>query len=278
MQEEIIEEVAEKVSVFNQLLSDSAFQIVTVVVALVFGYLIISNLVKMFKMGLLASRLDNSLVNFVTTIISFFLYLMLLLYCLGTLGLPLSGLVSAISAITLAIGLAVKDIISSVANGIMIATTGPFKENDYVEIGGVGGTVKEVDLMHTVLFTPDNKKIMLPNSKVFTSDIVNYSSNEFRRMDIEVGIDYAEDPEKARKILLKIAQDHPLVCENPAPSCHYNYDDDSAIKLKVRVWCKNSDYWTVNWDLNETMTRTLIKKGVEIPYPQLTVSYRKDGE
>lgn len=278
MQEEVLTNVAEDISHFNQFLEDSAFQIITVIVALVFGYLIICNVVKMIKMGLLSSKLDNALVNFVVTIVRFFLFLALIFYCLGVLGLPLTGIVSAISAMTLAIGLAVKDIISSVANGIMIATTAPFKENDYVEIGGVGGTVKEVDLMHTVLFTPDNKKILLPNSKVFASEIVNYSSNEFRRMDLTVGIDYAEDPEKAKAILMEIVKNHPLVCESPAPAIHYNYDNDSAITLKVRVWCKNSDYWTVNWDLSENMTKTLINKGVEIPFPQVTVSYRKDGE
>lgn len=271
-----MDNVSTSTSNFALFMDGWGYSLVTVLFAAVFGYLIINNLIKMIKMGLLASRLDNALVNFVVTIIKFLLLLALILYCLGSLGLPLSGLVSAISAITLAIGLAVKDIISSIANGIMIATTAPFKEGDYVEIGGVGGTVKEVDLMHTVLFTPDNKKIMLPNSQVFSSEIVNYSVNEYRRMDLEVGIDYDEDPQKAKEILLDIVNNHPLVCKSPAPSCHYNYSGDSAIKLFIRIWCRNQDYWTVNWDLNEKLTGTLIEKGIAIPYPQVTVSYRKE--
>lgn len=272
------QEAAADVSGLQLVMGSSLFQIITVIVMAVLGYLIIGNLARLLKMGLLASHLDNALVHFVTTIIRFIMLLLLAMYCLHYLGLPLTGLVSAISALTLAIGLAVKEILASVANGIMLVSTAPFKENDYVEIGGTGGTVREVSLMHTILYTPDNKRIMIPNSQVFSSSIVNYSSSEFRRMDIGVDVDYDEDPEKVRSILMDIVNNHPLVCKEPAPSCHYNYSKDSSIAFNVRVWAKSSDYWTVNWDLNELLTRTLIEKGINIPFPQVTVSYRKDQE
>lgn len=262
---------------FAEFLEKTGFNWIGVLAMAVFGYLIVGNLIRQLKVALLASNMDNALVNFVLTIVRFALLLALLLLCLSTLGVPLTGVVGAISAATLAIGLAVKDILSSVANGIVLVINCPFKEGDYVEIGSVAGSIKEVKLMHTLLTTPDNRQVMLPNSQVFASSIINYSTNDTRRMDILVSIDYAENPEKVRKILLDVANKHPLVLDEPEPSCHFNYSKDSAITLNVRVWCKKADYWTVNWDLNEQLTKKLIEKGVQIPFPQVTVSYRKEG-
>ena len=266
----------EKLATF---LEKTGFNLISVMVAAILGYLIVGNLCKQLKLVLIASKLDNALVNFVLTIVRFLLLLGLVLICLSMLGIPVTGVVSTITAATLAIGLALKDILSSVANGIMLVINCPFKEGDYVEIGSVSGSIKEVKLMHTVLTTPDNKQVMLPNSQVFSASITNYSANDTRRMDIPVAVDYAEDPEKVRKILLEVAKKHPLVLKEPEPGCHYNYTNDSAITFNVRVWCKRADYWTVNWDLNENLTKTLITKGISIPFPQVTVSYRdKEGK
>ena len=262
---------------FVSFMERTGFSLLAVLVGAFFGYLIIGNLIKQLKLALIASSLDNALVNFVLTFVRFLLLLALLLLCLPGLGIPLTGVVSAISAATLAIGLAIKDILSSVANGIVLVANCPFKEGDYVEIGSVSGSIKEVKLMHTVLTTPDNRQVMLPNSQVFASSITNYSVNETRRMDISVDVDYDEDPEKIRTMLLKVAKKHPMVLEEPEPSCHYNYGKSSSINFNVRVWCKRTDYWTVNWDLNEQLTKTLISKGVKIPFPQVTVSYRKEA-
>ena len=262
---------------FAEFLEKTGFNWIGVLAMAIFGYLIVGNLIRQLKVVLLASSVDNALVNFMLTFARFALLLALLLLCLSSLGIPLTGIVSAISAATLAIGLAVKDILSSVANGIVLVVNCPFKEGDYVEIGSVAGSIKEVRLMHTVLTTPDNRQVMLPNSQVFASAIINYSVNDTRRMDLPVSIDYSENPEKVRKILLDVASNHPLVLQEPEPSCHFNYVKDSAISLNVRVWCKKADYWTVNWDLNEQLTKKLIEKGVQIPFPQVTVSYRKEA-
>ena len=263
---------------FVSFMEQTGFNLIAVIVAAVLGYLIIGNLLKQLKLALLASSMDNALVNFVLTIVRFILLLALLLLCLSGLNVPLTGVVSAISAATLAIGIAIKDILSSVANGIVLVVNCPFKEGDYVDIGPVSGSIKEVRLMHTVLTTPDNRQVMLPNSQVFSSAITNYSVNDTRRMDISVDVDYAENPEKIREILLKVASKHPMVLSEPAPSCHYNYSKESSINFNVRIWCRRTDYWNVKWDLDEQLTKTLISKGFQIPFPQVTVSYRKDKE
>lgn len=257
-------------------LENSGYELVIALFALILGIQIIKNILKLVKVGVLACNIDTALVHFILAIVKCVLYLGLILYCLSVLGLPLSGFVSAISALTLAIGLSVKDLIGSVANGLMLVTTHPFKENDYVEIDGVGGTVKELTLMHTVLFTADNKKVMLPNSKVFSANIVNYSANEFRRVVIPVEVDYNADYEAVQKLLLKVANAHPMVCSDPAPSARYNFNGDSAVHYDVKVWCRNEDYWPVSFDLSEQLYKAVVDNNVDIPYPQMTISYRKE--
>ena len=261
---------------FLGFLDTIGFPTLTVVVEFFFGYLIIGNILKQLKVLLVASKMDNSLVNFVLTLVKFALLLGLILICLSTMKIPITGLVSAISAATLAIGLALKDILSSVANGIMLVINCPFRQGDYVEIGSVSGSIKELKLLHTVLTTPDNRQVMIPNSQVFSAAITNYSANKARRMDLQIDVDYAENPENVKAILMEVTKAHPMVLKEPAPICHYNYSKDSSINFFVRVWVQSSNYWTVNWDLNEQLTRTLMEKGVRIPFPQVTVSYRKE--
>ncbi len=269
----LIQEINSKLFYY---LENSGFELITAIFALFIGIQIIKNVLKLVKVAVLACNIDTALVHFVLTIVKYVLYLCLILYFLSALGLPLSGFVSAVSALTLAIGISVKDLIGSVANGLMLVTTHPFKENDYVEIDGVGGTVKELTLMHTVLSTPDNKKLMIPNSKVFGSNIVNYSENEFRRVVIPVEVDYNANYLEVQKLLLKVANAHPMVCEDPAPTARFNLNGDNAVHYDVKVWCRNADYWPVTWDLSEQLYMAVINANVDIPYPQVTVSYRKE--
>ena len=257
-------------------LDNYGFPALTVLVTALLGRLIIRHIMKQLKVLLVSSKMDNSLVNFVLTLVKFILLLGLVLLCLSILDIPVNGIVSAITAGTLAIGLALKDILSSVANGIMLVLNCPFRQGDYVEIGSVSGSVKELKLMHTVLITPDNRQVMIPNSQVFATSIMNYSVNKTRRMDLQIDVDYAEDPERVKAILLEVAAAHPMVLKDPAPICHYNFSKESSINFFVRVWVQSSNSWALNWDLNEQLTRTLMEKGVRIPFPQVTVSYRKE--
>lgn len=263
---------------FINFLDRYGFPALTVIVTALLGRLIIRHILKQLKVLLVSSDMDNSLVNFVLTLVKFALLLGLILICLNTLGIPVTGIVSAITAGTLAIGLALKDILSSLANGIMLVINCPFKQGDYVEIGSVGGSVKELKLLHTVLITPDNRQVMIPNSQVFTTSIMNYSANKTRRLDLQVDVDYAENPENVKTILLEVTKAHPMVLKDPAPICHYNFSKDSSINFFVRVWVQSSNYWPLTWDLNEQLTRTLMEKGVQIPFPQVTVSYRKEAQ
>ncbi len=268
----------ELIEQFKEFFSLSALNILVMVVIVVAGFYALRKLLLLLKFSLISSRLDNSLVNFVLTAVKIVVYTLFVLHCMSMMGIAVTGFVSAISAVTLAIGLSIQNVIASVANGLMIVSTRPFKVNDFVDIDGISGTVQEVTLMHTILNTPDNKHVFVPNSKVFGSQITNYSTNDLRRLDVLYDVDYESDVEQVRKILLDYALSHPLVLKNPAPAVHYAASKDSSITFTLRVWVKNSDYWPVNWDLQEENFKNLVKGGVTIPFPQVTLSYRSDDK
>lgn len=242
------------------------------------GILTVRNIVKLTEKALIDSTLDNSLVGFIVAIIRIVLYLGLLFICLDRLNVPLSGVVGAVSALTLAIGLAVQDIIGGVANGIMMVTSKLFKVNDYVEIGSYSGSVKEIRLLHTILVTSDNKTVTIPNKVVFSSSITNYSVYKVRRLDLLFGIDYDSSVEKAKKILSDLALSSPLVLKDPAPLIAVKELADSEIRILLRVWVNSSEYWNLTYFLNEKGIDALTQGGIEVPYPQMTISYRNVEE
>ncbi len=247
----------------------------TILIAIL-GIFTVKNIVRLLEKALINSTIDNSLVGFIMAIVRILLYLGLLFICLGRLDIPLTGVVSAISALTLAIGLAVQDIIGGVANGIMMVTSNLFKVNDFVDIGGYSGSVKEIKLLHTVLVTGDNKTITIPNKVVFSSSITNYSVYKVRRLDTLFGVDYDADIEKAKKVLSDLVVSCPLVLKDPAPKVVVKELKDSEIDILVRTWVNSSDYWDLVWYLNEKGMEVLNSNGIEVPYPQLTISYRKE--
>ena len=253
---------------------NSGYSLIAVVFVGFIGFLIIRNLLKISKQLLLQSSLDNSLVHFVQTIFKILLYIALAFYCLSKLKVSLTGFVAALSALTLAIGISIQDIIGGIANGLMLVTTHPFKVNDFVQIGSISGVIKEITLMHTVLNTTDNKLVTLPNKTVFSSDITNYSANPLRRVDFTFGVDYDSNVEEVKKLIVNVCQRHPLVLSEPAPMARLTKQNDSSLDFVARVWCKTEDYWTVYFDLNEQVFAAFCKNGIGVPFPQVTLSYR----
>ena len=253
---------------------NSGYSLIAVVFVGFIGFLIIRNLLKISKQLLLQSSLDNSLVHFVQTIFKILLYIALAFYCLSKLKVSLTGFVAALSALTLAIGISIQDIIGGIANGLMLVTTHPFKVNDFVQIGSISGVIKEITLMHTVLNTTDNKLVTLPNKTVFSSDITNYSANPIRRVDFTFGVDYDSNVEEVKKLIVNVCQRHPLVLSEPVPMARLTKQNDSSLDFVARVWCKTEDYWTVYFDLNEQVFAAFCKNGIGVPFPQVTLSYR----
>ena len=239
--------------------------ITTAIIAFI-GVLTIKNILSLIEKGILDSHVDRSLISFIVTLCLIALYIGLLFIVLGRL------------AVTLAIGLAIQDIIGSVANGLMLVTGKLFKIDDYVDIGGVSGSVKEIKLLHTILVTPDNKVVNIPNKTVFSSSITNYSAMDTRRIDMVMGIDYDSDVEKAKQIMLDVANSKDTILQSPSPLVKVSNLADSQIDILLRVWVNSSDYWDVTWYLNEAVLKALNENGINVPFPQLTLSYRKTEE
>lgn len=256
----------------------SGWAIVIFLAVLVAGVIIVRALCYGLSRLLLKSKVEKTLVGFIVAVCRFVLYLVLVFVLAGILKIDMTPLASALSAGLVAVGLALQNSLSNIANGVIIISTHPFKEGDFVDIGGTTGTVKAIGMFVTELITPDNKKVVLTNSKVIGDYIVNYSERPTRRVDMTFSVDYGCDVEKAKRVISKVVERHPLTLKEPAPTIRLHEFKDSCIDIIARVWVNNADYWTVYWDLNEQIFAAFKKNGIEIPFNQLDVHVRKEEQ
>lgn len=217
------------------------------------------------------AEMDATLVNFLGNIVYAFLLAAVILAALDTLGVPVTSLLAVLGAAGLAIGLALKDSLGNFASGVMLVMFRPFKQGDFVEVAGVSGTVSEVRIFSTILTTPDNKEVIIPNGQVGADTITNYSANDQRRVDMVFGVGYDDDLKVARQVLTDLCANHPLILEDPATKIFVANLGDSSVDFNVRPWVKTDDYWTVYGDLLEQGKIALEEAGCSIPYPQSDV-------
>ena len=190
---------------------------------------------------------------------------------MGCLGIPVTSLVAVLSVVGLALSLAVQNFLSNVAGGLQLLVSKPFKPGDYVEAGGCSGTVRETGLFYTKLDTVDNKLVQIPNSAIAGANIVNYSAEPRRRVDITVSASYDAPTEKVREVLNRLVGEHSLTLATPEPMVRVSAYGDSAIEYTVRVWCATDDYWTVYFDLMDGIKPAFDKAGIEMTYPHVNV-------
>jgi small conductance mechanosensitive channel len=176
--------------------------------------------------------------------------------------------VAIIGAAGLAVAFALQGALGNFASGVMLIMFRPFKVGDFVEAAGTMGVISEVQVFATVLTTPDNKKIIVPNGAITSGNIVNYSANDTRRIDLVFGIGYEDDMKKAKGIIEEVLKKDDRILDDPAPKIALLELADSSVNFAVRPWVKTEDYWNVYFDLNETIKREFDEKGVSIPFPQ----------
>lgn len=217
------------------------------------------------------SRMDEMLVGFISNIIYGLLMAFVVIAALGQLGVETTSVIAILGAAGLAVGLALQGSLSNFAAGVMILVFRPFRVGDYIEGGGVAGTVKELTMMATVLHKPDNVKIIVPNSQLMDGPITNFSINDTRRLDMVFGIGYGDDIRHAKDILADlIAQDSRFLAE-PQPVIAVSELGDSSVNLIVRPWLKTTDYWAAKWDYTQAVKESFDAAGITIPYPQQDV-------
>ncbi|MBQ6626213.1 MAG: mechanosensitive ion channel family protein [Ruminococcus sp.] len=234
---------------------------------------------KILKKTLSKTKLDISMQKFFVKTINIIGAIVILICVLSTAGVSTTGLIAGFSAAGAAVALALKDSLGNIAGGILLLVTHPFVTGDYIEIGSYSGTVKEIDIIQTTLITTDNKNIIIPNGLLSSDEVVNYTKEPHRRVDITVSISYDNDVELAKKSVLKAAASDKRVLDTPAePFVRVTGYSDSSVDLIVKLWCKTEDYWDVYYNMIEKIRECFKEDGIEIPYQRLDVNVVKSDD
>ncbi|MCK4879832.1 MAG: mechanosensitive ion channel [Bacteroidales bacterium] len=242
--------------------------LVVLIVGLIVIKWITKALVRMMKKG----KVTESLIPFLKSMTNILLKVMLVISVMGMVGIEMLSFVAVLGAVGLAVGLALQGTLQNFAGGVMILLFKPYEVGHFIEAQGFMGTVKEIQIFTTVLTTPDNRRVIIPNSPLATGSITNFSAMPIRRIDFSFGIGYSDDIDKAKDILLKMAQkdDRVLKDENP-PEVMVEALGDSAVNLKLRTWVKSEDYWSLFFDVTENVKKQYDAAGISIPFPQQDV-------
>lgn len=244
---------------------------------LVAGYIIAGIVSRMIRQRVLASpKLDATLGTFFASIAKWLILAVTVIAVLQVFGFQATSLVAVLGAATLAIGLALQGTLADIAAGVMLIVFRPFRLEQYVDIGGTAGTVKELNLFVTELVTPDNVQIIMPNGKVWGSIITNFSAHDTRRVDLTYGIDYGDDADKAMAVILKCVGADKRVHKDPEPWARVVNLNDSSVDIGVRIWCDAADYWELKFAMTKMVKEAFDKEGISIPYPH-SVEIQKEA-
>jgi small conductance mechanosensitive channel len=254
-----------------EMLTNGAINLVIAIVIFVVGKWIAKRVQNTLESLLRKRKVDDVLVDFLGTIASTLIIVVAVIAAVDQMGIPATSFMAVIGAAGLAIGLALKDSLSNFASGVMLVLFRPFTKGDFVDAGGIVGTVDEIHLVSTILTTPDNKQIIVPNALMYSSAITNYSAKDTRRVDMAIGVGYDDDLKVAASVLKKICENHPKILPEPATKIFINNLGDSSVDFVVRPWVKSADYWDVLAAVLETAKVELEAAGCNIPYPQTDV-------
>jgi len=268
---DVMENFQEIMAVVVDFCMTSGLRIIGAILVLIIGSKLVRVIIKRIQKVKGYENLEPTFRSFMDSLLGIALYIVLFVIIASLVGIPMASMVAAIGAAGLAIGLALQGSLSNIASGFIICVFKPFVVGDFINVSGFSGTVESINIFYTVLRTPDNQRITLPNSTVSGSPITDVSAYETRRVDFKFSVSYSSDIDKVRDILLGVAKSHSLVLSDPAPVVMLAEHGTSAIIFTMRVWSKTGDYWTVNFDVNETVKKEFDKNGIEIPFDQLDV-------
>lgn len=252
--------------------ADFVVNLIIFIGILIIGSFVIKTILKVLKTAMKKSpKMSEMLDNFIVSISSKILWVILLMMALPRLGVDVGPMIAGLGVGGFIIGFAFQETLGNLAAGVMIMLNQPFTIGHFVEVGGCAGVIKEINIMATTLNTPDNKRVTMPNSQVWGSSIINYSVEPTRRVDLVAGISYSGDMDKAIGLLKDLLKNHDLVLNDPAPTIGVVELADSSVNLVVRPWVKTDDYWGVYFDVTQKIKEVFDKEGIEIPFPQMDV-------
>ena len=246
------------------------------IIIYIVGRFIIKQVGRLLARILEKRKLEISVQTFLRSLVSILLNLILAFAIVSRLGVETTSFAALLASAGVAIGMALSGNLSNFAGGLIILVFKPFKVGDYIEVQNANGTVREIQIFHTILTTVDNKVIYVPNGALSSNAITNYSKQETRRAEWVFGVEYGEDFEKVKAVLQRIIDADPRILKDPAPMIALGALSASSVDIKVRAWAKTADYWDVYFDMNKIVYDTFNKEGIGFPFPQLTVHQAKD--
>ena len=259
----------------NENLVPYAWSIAAALVIFIIGSWIVARLSGWVK-KLLNKRMDETVATFLGRIVHVLLFVFVVIASLDQLGIETTSLVAILGAAGLAVGLALKDSLGNFAAGVMLIMFKPFRVGHYVEAGGTSGTVKEIRIFATIMNSPDNKVLTVPNGAIMSGNIVNYSEKPTRRVDMVFGVAYDADLSVVKKVLQEVLAADDRVLKDPAPTIVVGELADSSVNFLCRPWVNSADYWPVLWDTTEIVKRRFDEAGIGIPFPQMDVHLDKN--
>ena len=248
-----------------------SIKLAVAILIFVIGKWLVERIIKVADKMMQRSRLDETVARFLSNILYGILLVVVIIAALGQLGVNTNSIVAILGGATVAIGISLKDQLSNFAAGLVIVIFRPFSRGDYIEVNDTLGTVDLITILHTRLITINNHELIIPNSKISTTEVINYTSLPNRRVDITVGIGYNDDIKVAKDIMLAVASEHPLVFQDPEPVVRVTNLGDSSVDITLNVWSTNNDWWTVNCDLLERIKVAMDTHNINIPFPQRSI-------
>lgn len=260
----------------KNLLIEYSPKVIAALLLLIVGLWIIGIVTKATKKLMEKRGVDMSLRGFLSSLINWALKIFLIVTVAGQLGIETTSFAAIIAAASLAIGMALQGSLSNFAGGALIMIFRPFKVGDYIEAQGEQGVVKDIQIFTTKLNTVDNKEVIIPNGALSNGNIINYSSEEKRRVDLTFGVSYDADIKQTKEVLLSVINNTPFTLNDPTPLVFVSELADSSVNFVTRTWVKSTDYWDAHFHIIENTKIELDKAGIEIPYPHSVEIQKKD--
>ncbi|SIT00212.1 mechanosensitive ion channel family protein [Neptunomonas antarctica] len=260
----------------NEYIVPWIINVLTALAVFIVGRMVIGLMMSLARKLLRKSKMDDMLINFITSILGAVLLLFVVVASLDQLGVNTSSLIAIVGAAGLAIGLSLQDSLKNFAAGVLLVVFRPFRAGDFIEAAGVSGVVESISIFSTVMRTGDNREVIVPNGPIYGGVITNYSKRDTRRVDMIFGIGYDADLLQAKTLLAEIIAEDERVLLEPAPVVAVSALADSSVNFVVRPWVKTADYWAVLWDTNEKVKLRFDEAGISIPFPQMDVHLHKE--
>jgi small conductance mechanosensitive channel len=266
--------------VIDQLIDASIIYVPKIIMALIIwfvGIWIIRIFIHGTEQTLDKRNIDASLKPFVKGLVSVLLKVLLVISVLSTIGIQMTSFVAIIGAAGLAVGLALSGTLQNFAGSVIILIFRPYKVGDFIEAQSFNGTVSEIHIFNTVLKTPDNKTVIIPNGKLSNSPLINFSTEPRRRVDWVFGIAYGDDVDKAKEIITLLAAEDERILQDPPLFLALSKLGDSSVNITVRAWVEAADYWNVFFQMNERVYKVFAEEGLNIPFPQMDVHLHQNS-